>query len=367
MTNKFTPHFLPEGGSYVKQIATMEKPVIPLVSNYIMIGTEMSPQSKRQYDSDMYHYASNLEIYIVHLSELLQYPMPSMSEEFGKRGEVMLDVDFRLQKTGEPTCTPFGELWDFVAIPLPAPEVEDSVNRPKLTDYLSVEKFDLKDVVTIYESQPELFNYAKALDLYIDHLASTTPQQESKERSMINLVYSMLEEMETFEPDNFKNIHPGMKQFYDWAKDYLAGQESKGEQEIPAGTTKPFIVANVREIFDNEETTYSRKVELLNEVAASYYKSSPVSDAVGFAEFIASKAVDHEQNGTVHILNDGIRYTTVELYNLYRQSHPNSNEGQEELWADALAETGIVSERISNSDWNGAIKELQSKYLITKK
>ncbi len=210
MTNKFTPHFLPEGGSYVKQIATMEKP------DYFKIAKgKTGSDAKLCFDN----YQS---IYDSHLRSLLQYPMPSMSEEFGKREVVVLGEDFDINPCCVGFCDGNCEVMGAtaVAIPLPAaineqidwfnktiksysedypkqekgervigtlstlpaPAVEDSVNRPKLTDYLSVEKFDLKDVVTIYESQPELFNYAKALDLYIDHLASTTPQENKGEQ-----------------------------------------------------------------------------------------------------------------------------------------------------------------------------------------
>ena len=56
----------------------------------------------------------------------------------------------------------------------------------------------------------------------VEWLDESEPTPEvGTERSWINLVHSLLGEMETFQPDEFKNIHPGMKQFYDWAGKYL--------------------------------------------------------------------------------------------------------------------------------------------------
>lgn len=53
-----------------------------------------------------------------------------------------------------------------------------------------------------------------------DFIINPTPEV-GEERSWINLVHCLLDEMETLQPDEFKNIHPGMKQFYDWAGKYL--------------------------------------------------------------------------------------------------------------------------------------------------
>lgn len=44
---------------------------------------------------------------------------------------------------------------------------------------------------------------------------------------------------------------------------------------------KPFIVANVREVldlYDKEEISFSRMVEMLNEIAEKHYQNKPVSD-----------------------------------------------------------------------------------------
>jgi len=44
---------------------------------------------------------------------------------------------------------------------------------------------------------------------------------------------------------------------------------------------KPFIVANVREVldlYDKEEISFSRMVEMLNEIAGNHYQNKPVSD-----------------------------------------------------------------------------------------
>ena len=44
---------------------------------------------------------------------------------------------------------------------------------------------------------------------------------------------------------------------------------------------KPFIVANVRDIMDlldKGEITYSRMVEMLNEIAEKHYRNQPISD-----------------------------------------------------------------------------------------
>lgn len=44
---------------------------------------------------------------------------------------------------------------------------------------------------------------------------------------------------------------------------------------------KPFIVANVREVldlYDKEEISFSRMVEMLNEIAEKHYQNQPVSD-----------------------------------------------------------------------------------------
>jgi len=46
--------------------------------------------------------------------------------------------------------------------------------RPSIKDYFP-ESFGVMDILPIYESQPELFNYAKALDRYIDDIENPTP------------------------------------------------------------------------------------------------------------------------------------------------------------------------------------------------
>jgi hypothetical protein len=80
----------------------------------------------------------------------------------------------------DPLYWDYSEIeWLDESIP-PQPE-KGEAKRPALTDYLIVDKFDLKDVMKIYADQPELFNYAKALDFYIDHLEATPPAPLSPE------------------------------------------------------------------------------------------------------------------------------------------------------------------------------------------
>jgi hypothetical protein len=88
----------------------------------------------------------------------------------------------------------------------------------------------------------------------------------------------------------------------------------------PPGENKPFIVANVREIFDNEETSYSRKVELLNEVAAKFYQPRTDSEAVDFQDWIDLHGYYHTtSNDKAWFREDGegVAGTTAELFSIF--------------------------------------------------
>jgi len=60
--------------------------------------------------------------------------------------------------------------------PIQSPDADNTERgeRPKIKDFFP-ESFGLMDILPIYESQPELFNYAKALDRYITELEDSTP------------------------------------------------------------------------------------------------------------------------------------------------------------------------------------------------
>ena len=214
MTNKqYAPTYLPEGGSYVKQIATMERPLKPVSDKYRGSDGKFHGDA---YSSDLHHWSCNTDIYNSHLASPLQYPMPSMTEEFGKREVVELDVDFELMescwergKDGQEYLIPIRfiaiELKQRgltinpspVAIPLPAPAVEDSgeevnwqeefaIAESRLVDEQNEvaelkEKLNKIEVIATenYSSEPTVFD--DILDIISDETpASTTPQQESK-------------------------------------------------------------------------------------------------------------------------------------------------------------------------------------------
>lgn len=61
-------------------------------------------------------------------------------------------------------------------IPIQSPDADNTERgeRPSIKDYFP-ESFGVMDILPIYESQPELFNYAKALDRYIDDIENPTP------------------------------------------------------------------------------------------------------------------------------------------------------------------------------------------------
>jgi len=60
--------------------------------------------------------------------------------------------------------------------PIQSPDADNTERgeRPSIKDYFP-ESFGVMDILPIYESQPELFNYAKALDRYIDDIENPTP------------------------------------------------------------------------------------------------------------------------------------------------------------------------------------------------
>ena len=60
--------------------------------------------------------------------------------------------------------------------------------RPSIKDYFP-ESFGVMDILPIYESQPELFNYAKALDRYIDDIENPTPPTLLNELRELNVKY----------------------------------------------------------------------------------------------------------------------------------------------------------------------------------
>jgi len=60
------------------------------------------------------------------------------------------------------------------SLPTSVPDEAGEVQRPSIKDYFGKDA-DLKTVMAIYDSQPELFNYAQALDRYIDDCISPAP------------------------------------------------------------------------------------------------------------------------------------------------------------------------------------------------
>lgn len=98
------------------------------------------------------------------------------------------------------------------------------------------------------------------------------------------------------------------------------------EKEIPnpePGKHKPFIVANFREILDAltaEEISFYKGVELLNNVAAKYYKKQ---DPVLFGEWLRTfEPLTKENNQWV--LDCQIR--TQELFNAYVKNAESQNQ-----------------------------------------
>ena len=73
---------------------------------------------------------------------------------------------------------PTGQICDIVSneTPIQSPDADNTERgeRPSIKDYFP-ESFGVMDILPIYESQPELFNYAKALDRYIDDIENPTP------------------------------------------------------------------------------------------------------------------------------------------------------------------------------------------------
>ncbi len=70
------------------------------------------------------------------------------------------------------------------------------------------------------------------------------------------------------------------------------------------------------------------------------------SDAIPFAEWIASRAVDHENNGTIHILTDGHRHTTTELYTLFKNKNKPARKHHSPILTELLKEMEQEQEKI---------------------
>ena len=68
------------------------------------------------------------------------------------------------------------DLLEINETPIQSPDADNTERgeRPSIKDYFP-ESFGVMDILPIYESQPELFNYAKALDRYIDDIENPTP------------------------------------------------------------------------------------------------------------------------------------------------------------------------------------------------
>lgn len=81
--------------------------------------------------------------------------------------------------------------------------------------------------------------------------------------------------------------------------------------QVPeTGKHKPFIVANVKDILElmgSEDMSYSRGVEMFNEVAANYYNLHPVSDQAGEVYMWVKADKDNlpKENTPVRYLVDG--------------------------------------------------------------
>jgi len=74
--------------------------------------------------------------------------------------------------------------------PIQSPDADNTERggRPSIKDYFP-ESFGVMDILPIYESQPELFNYAKALDRYIDDIENPTPPTLLNELRELNAKY----------------------------------------------------------------------------------------------------------------------------------------------------------------------------------
>lgn len=99
------------------------------------------------------------------------------------------------------------------------------------------------------------------------------------------------------------------------------------EKEIPnpePGKHKPFIVANFREILDAmtaEEISFSKGVELLNEVAAKYYEPKIIDFGFYLENLeLLSKVTVHAPDGSG--MGTGIYYKTIEQ--LYKEHKAQS-------------------------------------------
>lgn len=85
------------------------------------------------------------------------------------------------------------------------------------------------------------------------------------------------------------------------------------------GKHKPFIVANIREIFDamyQEKISFSKGVELFNEVAEKYYSEKIIDFGVFLENMeLLDKVTVHAPDGS----HTGLFYKTIEqLYKDYK-------------------------------------------------
>jgi len=78
---------------FVVEKATMEKPIIPDINNYLYGENDFA---REQYSMDTYHYECNLIIYEQHLASLTKYPFPALPADCPD--EMIEGVDFELAK-----------------------------------------------------------------------------------------------------------------------------------------------------------------------------------------------------------------------------------------------------------------------------
>ena len=240
--------------------------------------------------------------------------------------------------------------------PAPVPAVEDSGEEVK--DWQKVISERINHFATRHHKyEANLLHDAFNVILQLvppDWFASITPQQDSKG------VEQQLEKQYAEKGNQLKSI---------------VGSIPDETEPLPVATGVEEAAKNYLDTHTDSEVRrmYGHHYRSFLAGASWQASQSPVSVPVGFAEWAIDSGYrsftamgskvwcdesEYEWMGETHRL-----ITTAELYNIYRQSHPNSNEGQEEIW-DKVIETILSDSSYRNKDLQPL---LQSKYLITKK
>lgn len=210
------------------------------------------------------------EVYETHLASLTRIPAPFLTEEH--RGLVMVEgKDFELTCSEREdwcieNCQHKCQRPKSIAVPItPVQEKPNCANH-------KTELFghgDMKEVADVigdlhYET---LFNLLYHLSKKID-ADSIKDNESGREKLAAALQYAGMAIFESA---------LRMEKVWEISKPYMRREPLPTpiqEKEIATGKDKPFIVANVRDItdlYDREEISYSRMVEMLNEIAFKFF------------------------------------------------------------------------------------------------